>query len=154
MNKIVNLRLTALIVVGTILVFGGCSDLDKYRKPAEEQTQAPEKPAPELRSIDVRGTTAEQAKGRDFKIRLDRVRADFVQTQDTLAGIAALDSVLFACNAERVALAPDSEFGTFYLIMMADILNQVAELRRGIGNEDGARQAEEKLYEIRKLLPY
>jgi len=143
-----------LIVLGMVMILGGCSDLDKYRKPAEEQTQTPEKPAPQLRSVDIRGTTAEQQRGRDFKVSLDRIRNEFVTNPDTAATITALDSLLFACSDERMALVEGSEFGTFYLLMMADILNQVAGLRRGIGDMEGAREAQAKLSEIRNNLPH
>jgi len=148
------LCLTILIVLGMVLILGGCSDLDKYRKPAEEQTEAPEKTAPQLHSVDIRGSAAEQQRGRDFKITLDRIRNEFAQNPDTVATITALDSLLFACSDERKALAEGSEFGTFYLLMMADILNQVAGLRRGIGDIDGAREAQAKLSEIRNNLPH
>jgi hypothetical protein len=154
MMVIRNSFLAGLVVCGFIAALCGCSDLDKYQKPADQQTQASEKPAPELKSIDVRGTKAEQEKGREFKIRLDRIRAEFAQSQDTIAAIAGLDSLLFSCNKERLALSPDSEFGTFYMLMMADILDQVATLRRGIGDVEGAREAQAKLAEIRKALPY
>jgi len=154
-----NNRFPAIILVvlyafvGTCMVvpFSGCSDLDKYRKPAtEEKTAAP---VVEEKSVDIRSTPEERERGREFKIKLDAIRAEFRTAKDTVATITALDFLLVEVDAEWKALPQESEFGTFYLLIMADILNQVSELRQSLGDSEGALEAQQKLIQIRESLP-
>lgn len=139
-----------VLIAISILALGGCSDLDKYRKPAQKQPAA----EPEVKSLDIRGTPQEQEHGRQFTERLDAVRAELASKHDTTGALASLDQLLVESDTQRQALAPGSEFGTFYLVMMADILNEIALLRRSIGDEQGAKIAEAQLAEIAKMLSH
>lgn len=157
MMDINRLRAIILIVSGvfigtcTVAVLNGCSDLDKYRKPAtEEETAAP---VAEEKSVDIRSTPEERERGRTFKLKLDSIRTEFLTVKDTAATIVALDFLLVEVDAEWKALPQESEFGTFYLLIMADILNQVSELRRSLGDSEGALEAQQKLIQIRESLP-
>jgi hypothetical protein len=142
-----------LIAACAMLAFSGCGDLEKYEKPAQEKSEAKPQAEPEVKSVDIRGTPEDQKRGREFKLRLDRLRAELMENNDTLAAIAALDVLLVDVNTQRKALPEGAEFGTFYLLMMADILNQTVQLRRRIGDEEGARAAQNELIRIRNQLP-
>ena len=140
-----------LILIAALAVApSGCRDLDKYRKPAEQQ------PASELqvKSVDIKGTPQEREQGRQFKERLDAVRAQLAADHDTTSVLTALDRLLAEAEAQRRALPQGSEFGMFYLIMAADMLNDIAALRRAIGDEQGALSAETRLNDIARLLPH
>ena len=142
-----------LVAACALLVSGGCGDLEKYEKPAQGKAEAKPQVEPEVRSVDIRGTPEDQERGLVFKVRLDHIRANFVGTNDTLATIVALDSLLTDVDAQWKALPEGAEFGTFYLLMMADILYQAAQLRLGVGDEEGARAARNKLRQIQSQLP-
>jgi|GEM_PF-2724680 len=143
------LQMILLAAICTAVTLGGCGELDKYRKPAENKGAVP----PVEKTVDIRATPEERERGREFKLKLDAVRADFVAANDTMATVAALDKLLTELDTEWKSLPEESEFGTFYLLMMADILNQVSQLKRQLGDIEGARAAQGKLTRIRENLP-
>jgi hypothetical protein len=125
-----------------------CGDLEKYQKPAAKSP-----PEPITKSVDLKGTPEERRLGREFADRLEAVRTTFYVSNDTIAALSALSTLLTDVNNQRKSMAEEAEFRAFYLLMIADILNQVSDLKRRIGDIEGAREAQRVLSEIRPQLP-
>ena len=139
--QLIVIILTALAALGC-----SCSDIEKYQKPAEQSR-------PVVKSVDLKGTPEEQAAGREFTGRLEAVRTQLTESMDTLAAIASLDSLVNDAENRRQTLPDTSEFRAFYLLMMADILNEVSSYKMRTGDVEGACAARQKLFYISHQLP-
>jgi hypothetical protein len=141
-----NQWLVGLILAITAWGVLACGDIEKYQKPAEQAQ-------PESTSLDLKGTPEEQAAGREFTARLEGVRAALAEKRDTLAAVIALDSLFIDAEQRWSQMPAASEFRSFYLILMADILNQNSSLKMRTGDTAGAREARRRLFEISRQLP-
>lgn len=141
-----HLWLIGMMSVLTAAALLSCGDIEKYQKPAEQSQ-------PVTTSLDIKGTPEEQAAGREIMGRLEAVRTALAASTDTLAAVTALDSLLVEAEQRRNDLPAASEFRSFYLLMMADILNQNSTLKMQTGDIAGAREARRQLFQISRQLP-
>ena len=141
--------LAGVVVMAAMLTIG-CSDLDKYQKPAGQN----DTPVAKEQTLELKTSPEERERGRQFAIELDALRIELNNTADTTAALEALGGILGRVDAAREALAPDDQFGDFYLLMMADILNQTSLIRDAIGDPTGAANARARLREVQDMLPH
>lgn len=133
-----------------VISFGllSCGDLEKYQQPAQDS-----QPDPQTKTVDIKGTAEEREQGRQFALRLETVRGTFAASKDTAGVLNALDTLLSQAHTQLNSMPERSEFRAFYLLLMADILNQMSYLKQSTGDVEGARAAQRKLFEIERQLP-
>jgi hypothetical protein len=146
--KFTKLQMVLLLMAGISFGLLSCDDLEKYQKPAEIS-----QPQPQTKTVDLKGTAEEREQGRQFAARLETVRATFAASNDTAGVLNALDTLLAQADTQLNSMPEQSEFRAFYLLMMADILNQVSYIKQSNGDDEGAREAQRKLFEIERQLP-
>lgn len=146
--KFTRFQIALLLMAGISFGLLSCGDLEKYQKPAQNS-----QPQPQTKTVDIKGTAEEREQGRQFAARLEAVRATFAASNDTAGVLNTLDTLLAQADTQLNSMPEQSEFRTFYLLMMADILNQVSYLKQSQGNDEGVREAQRKLFEIERQLP-